>query len=112
MGLCRPCWFALGARDSQPRQCAGHLSSYPAHTLSRCVRWHLWSDTAHRVGLHTAVSGSSDVALGWSFLVRNLALPFLHGQFSAPFVVKRFVHTYSRRCQLGGSLDLLCPARV
>ena len=101
-----------GARDSQPRQCADHLSTYPAHTHSRCVRWHLWSDTGHRVGLRATVSGSSDVTLGWSFLVRNLALPFLHRQFSAPFVVKRFAHAYSKCYQLGGSLDLLCPARV
>ena len=87
-------------------------STYPAHTFSRCVRWHLWSDTRHWVGLHAAVSGSGDVAPGWSFLVRNLALPFLHGQFSAPFVVKRVVHAYSKCYQLGSSLDLLCPARV
>src|SRR6516164_3100595 len=112
MGVCRPGWFALGARDSQPRQCAGHLSPYPAHAFRRCVRWHLWSDTGHWVGLHTAMSGSSDVAPGGSFLVRNPALPFLYGQFSTPSVVKRIAHAYSKCCQLGSSLDLLCPTRV
>src|SRR5262245_37316848 len=112
MGVCRPCWFALGARDSQPTQCTGHRSTSPTHAFRRCVRWHLWSDTGYRVGLYTAMSGSSNVAPGGSFLVRHLALPFLHGQFSAPSVVKCITHAYSRRGQLGSSLDLLCPTRV
>ena len=84
MGLCRPCWFALGARDSQPRQCTGHLSPYPAHTFSRCVRWHLGSDTGHRVPYTLLCLAPAMVLLAGRFWCETLRSHFFMGSSPLP----------------------------